>query len=1001
MTMIQLYTSITASAAVGGVAGWVGKLCQDWLSQDKKRRDALESWLIDHIAAFAGTYGLMSNYAYLIGWKLTDYLEAKRRLQLEQITSDAHYVGQVLEGFVNDNAREVLFYTAKAYRTIYDAFWMKGGQYAMRDDWASEAIKNLHNEMVARMHFRADVVLKHVGANTEWHEFVDLMDAASGRPSLRDLHEQELGFRQWLLINDLEARELAAFALGYADVFSQQIGNLRFARAHRHETRRLEDIVPRAAAADLWPETKGLLACAADDKTKQRGRQLRLLDGVVRAGPRRAFIEQFNLGWNAYREGNYDVALAQYERARAELPDSADIHNNLGNLRLALDDYAEAEKMYRLAIDLDQDETPAFRANLATALLKAVRAGDRSRMAEATNWFRKAADLDPMNPLRLNDLGNAFYEAKRHQEAADIYRAAIALRPADDVLHGNLANTLVELGSADRAIHEYQAAIDACNDDARKSAYWQAIGRQQKKAGRHEQAVAAWRAALGLTPDSSACALELADVFFATRAPAPPEEFELALAACRRDSARARGRYHAGRIRFRQAELGSADDRVSSYERALAEYDEAVRLEPTNANYVNQLGLSYRRLERWEMAYSCYEHAIALAPDRVDFRRNLGIAYQANGRWDKALPHLEEVLKQTPDDTECQLSAAECYAFGSNQDTNRAIALCRAVVARQPNYAKGAEFLGFFLERARDYHAALVQYERAHLLASSQAEKAEIVGHIKRACSQAIVIEPQSAWVQQELGRVCYMTEEYDAALKAYQAALDLDNSNDPTIRSELEKTLGNIFFKRNQYQDAIQHWEKALALAPASLKDASRAVIQSNIGNAYDGLGELDEAVRRYTVATELAGDSHVAHYNLASVSYRLGQIIRALGEFQAAFRLSPQLAPAAYNIGNCYWRLGFKDLAEEKWIAALTLSPTMVEATCNLGVAALSRGDRDAALQRCQQALTLNPNLSEATALMQSLEQPDAVPASAICELRVEQPRQPGTEPVQQAAQ
>ncbi len=245
------------------------------------------------------------------------------------------------------------------------------------------------------------------------------------------------------------------------------------------------------------------------------------------------------------------------------------------------------------------------------------------------------------------------------------------------------------------------------------------------------------------------------------------------------------------------------------------------------------------------------------------------------------------------------------------------------------------------------------------------------------------------------------MTEEYDAALKAYQAALDLDNSSDPTIRSELEKTLGNILFKRSQYQEAIQHWETALALASASLKDASRAVIQSNIGNAYDGLGELDEAVRRYTVATELAGDSHVAHYNLASASYRLGQITRALGEFQAAFRLSPQLAAAAYNIGNCYWRLGFADLAEEKWTAALTLSPTTAEATCNLGVAALSRGDRDAALQRGQQALTFNPNLPEATALMQSLEQPDAIPAPAICELRVEQPRQPGTEPVQQAAQ
>lgn len=73
----------------------------------------------------------------------------------------------------------------------------------------------------------------------------------------------------------------------------------------------------------------------------------------------------------------------------------------------------------------------------------------------------------------------------------------------------------------------------------------------------------------------------------------------------------------------------------------------------------------------------------------------------------------------------------------------------------------------------------LEQYKCAHSLASSPAEKAEIAGHIKRVCSRGILADPKNAWFQQELGRVCCMT---DAALKAYRTALDLDNSDDTTI---------------------------------------------------------------------------------------------------------------------------------------------------------------------------------------------------------------------------
>ena len=50
MAMAQILTSIAAGASVGGVAGWAGKLVQDWFSLEKKRHDALETYVIEHIA---------------------------------------------------------------------------------------------------------------------------------------------------------------------------------------------------------------------------------------------------------------------------------------------------------------------------------------------------------------------------------------------------------------------------------------------------------------------------------------------------------------------------------------------------------------------------------------------------------------------------------------------------------------------------------------------------------------------------------------------------------------------------------------------------------------------------------------------------------------------------------------------------------------------------------------------------------------------------------------
>jgi hypothetical protein len=58
-------------------------------------------------------------------------LETKRSLQLEQITSNAEYVKQSLERITDNNAREVLYWCAKAFsqfRRFASCRWSKSGK---------------------------------------------------------------------------------------------------------------------------------------------------------------------------------------------------------------------------------------------------------------------------------------------------------------------------------------------------------------------------------------------------------------------------------------------------------------------------------------------------------------------------------------------------------------------------------------------------------------------------------------------------------------------------------------------------------------------------------------------------------------------------------------------------------------------------------------------------------------------------------------------------------
>jgi tetratricopeptide (TPR) repeat protein len=93
-------------------------------------------------------------------------------------------------------------------------------------------------------------------------------------------------------------------------------------------------------------------------------------------------------------------------------------------------------------------------------------------------------------------------------------------------------------------------------------------------------------------------------------------------------------------------------------EEALASYDEALAIQPDNAEALSNRGLGLRALGRLEDALASFDRALACRPANPDALSNRGVALHELGRFDKALQSYDEALALRPDFADCRFNRA-------------------------------------------------------------------------------------------------------------------------------------------------------------------------------------------------------------------------------------------------------------------------------------------------------------------------------------------------------
>ncbi|MDE1181861.1 tetratricopeptide repeat-containing sulfotransferase family protein [Paraburkholderia sp.] len=207
---------------------------------------------------------------------------------------------------------------------------------------------------------------------------------------------------------------------------------------------------------------------------------------------------------NTYRRlGRLDTAETHYREALALKPDYAEAHSNLAFLLSAKGRYDDAAAAAQTAIGLNPRLADAY-LNLAET------EAARHRYDAALRALNSLRGFAPQHPAALAALSKVLRKTERFDESLVLARQAVAAAPQSADAHHALGGVLQSLGNTEEALASYERAASLPGAVAEEAMTGRAA--LLLEAGRKDEALAAFDAALAAFPRSAQALAGRADV---------------------------------------------------------------------------------------------------------------------------------------------------------------------------------------------------------------------------------------------------------------------------------------------------------------------------------------------------------------------------------------------------------------------------------------------------------------------------------------------------------
>ncbi|NER03046.1 MAG: tetratricopeptide repeat protein [Okeania sp. SIO3C4] len=313
----------------------------------------------------------------------------------------------------------------------------------------------------------------------------------------------------------------------------------------------------------------------------------------------------------------------------------------------------------------------------------------QGQLEQAIRQLYRAVKLNRSEPIYQCNLGAAYRQSHRYNEAIAACQKALKLRP-------NYSNALITLASTyfaaeqyEEALATYEQAIAITPEQALLYAY---RGDALRELGRVRSAIQSYEQALKLSPDLPHAISNFGLTLLEVGQP------ERALEYCRRAA-----EYEPKNSQWWMY-LGIALRTLGQLEEAMDAYGKAYDLNPDSAMLCTLIGNIWQEISELQQAIGWYDKALAIEPERLDSHCAFAGATLDLGDSATAITRYREIIEQHPNYYKSYLGLSQ--ALWEDGEAEEAIAVAYQAVALKPENASTRSHLATILASAGDVEAA-------------------------------------------------------------------------------------------------------------------------------------------------------------------------------------------------------------------------------------------------------------------------------------------------------